>query len=544
MNGRRAGFRPRRIVAWAALVGVAAAACAGPGDGAPATIGTDGPTTPPVTTPPRPAPNTSETPATTFIASPSKPVAQFTDVTVEAGLAYEQQIPRAAADCLFDTQECGFGAQTGGAAVADFDRDGLPDLYVTRIKTTDILFRNRGDGTFEDVTDAVGLGEFVANTNGVAWGDFDNNGYPDIYLTAIDEERYFLFMNDGAGRFTEEAVVRGAAVENPFPHAGTSVGVGDYDLDGWLDVYVSEWRAGFLAPGAPSNSLLLHNLGGTDPAKGGHFEDVTEAAGVSLVGFPAGQGIGEGVWSWAGSFADMNSDRYPELLIAADYETSRLFWNNGDGTFTDGTGPAGVGTDENGMGSAVADYDGDGDLDWFITAIQEVAAACPIARRSPCTGNRLYRNEGDGTFTNQTGTAETGVRDGHFGWGTAFLDFDHDGDLDLTMTNGIDFKSLPESARWRNDPLRLWRNEGSGVWTEIAKDLSIVDVQSGKGLVTFDFDADGDLDIFVVNNDGDSRLYRNDVPGVGSWIVVRAVGTTTNPDGIGARIRLKAGEGA
>ena len=125
------------------------------------------------------------------------------------------------------------------------------------------------------------------------------------------------------------------------------------------------------------------------------------------------------------------------------------------------------------MGSAVGDYDGDGDLDWFVTSIFDTARNCPVALLSPCTGNRLYRNEGDRVFTDQTGTKEEGVRDGHWGWGTAFIDFDNDGDLDIALTNGLEFRHQPESARWRNDPFRLWRNEGEGQWTEVAEEVGL-----------------------------------------------------------------------
>ncbi len=476
---------------------------------------------------------TESTPYTPSTTSTAVVAVGFVDLTELAGLSYEQRIPQQAPDCLFGTARCGLGAQTGGVSVVDFDSDGWPDLYVTRIKHTDVLFRNNGDGTFEDITTASGLGDFVANTNGAAWGDIDNDGDPDLYLTTVDDERFYLFINDGEGHLSEDAVARGAAVENPFPHHGTSVNFGDYDLDGWLDMYVAEWRTDLLAPDAPTNSRLLRNVGIGNP---GHFEDVTETSGVDLVGYPTGQKITSGVYAWSGSFADIDGDGFPELLIAADYETSRLFWNNGDGTFTDGTAAAGVGTDENGMGSAVGDYDGDGDLDWFVTSIFDSAAACPVAIRSPCTGNRLYRNDGGRLFSDQTGTKEEGVRDGHWGWGAAFIDFDNDSDLDIAMTNGVNFTVQPESARWHNDPFRLWRNDGSDRWTEVAAAVGLVDYRSGKGLVTFDYDRDGDRDIFVVNNNEDSRLFRNDIGG--SWLDVDTIGTISNRDGIGARVSL------
>ena len=177
-----------------------------------------------------------------------------------------------------------------------------------------------------------------------------------------------------------------------------------------LDIFTSEWRTLWQTnDNGPTHARLLHNRGAEQP---GYFDDVTTEAGVSVdLLHPHGD------FALSPRFSDLDGDGWPDLTIASDFLTSRLFWNNGDGTFTDGTREASVGTDQAGMGSTIGDYDGDGDLDWFVTAISD--------HRYPDRGNRLYRNEGQREFSDQTDAV--GVRDGQWGWGTSFLDYDNDG---------------------------------------------------------------------------------------------------------------------
>src|SRR5262249_258113 len=319
----------------------------------------------------------------------------------------------------------------------------------------------------------------------------------------------------------------------------------DYDRDGYLDLYVGEWRLAADNPSdAKSNARLLHNRGAAAP---GTFEDVTVHAAVAMDDVPTIDPRAMGVFPFTPRFADLDDDGWPDLVIAADFGTSRLFWNNHDGTFTDGTKAAGVGSDENGMGSAVGDYDGDGRLDWFVTAILDPDDYCTKMGFScfwGTSGNRLYHNEGGRKFSDRTDAA--GVRDGYWGWGTAFLDYDNDGDLDLVMTNGVRFAFVEPDvayvvARFVNDPMRLWRND-AGVMTEVSAAAGLTSVDSGKGLLTFDYDHDGNLDVFVVNNAGHPVLYRNNGTG-NTWLRVRAIGRDSNRDGIGARVFVTATPG-
>jgi hypothetical protein len=191
------------------------------------------------------------------------------------------------------------------------------------------------------------------------------------------------------------------------------------------------------------------------------------------------------------------------------------------------------------MGSTFGDYDGDGDLDWFVTSIFDPVDTCSSGLCGwGSTGNRLYRNEGGGLFSDQTDAA--GVRDGGWGWGTVFFDADNDGDLDLVMTNGIRFPGPTlDDALFNEDVMRFWENDGAGNFTEVGALVGLTDTGSGKGLLTFDYDRDGDLDLFVVNNETGGILYRNDETSGNAWLRVTATGTRSNRDGLGAVIRVQ-----
>jgi hypothetical protein len=457
-------------------------------------------------------------------ASSAGPV--FTDVTVSAGVSYQQHAPQPLGSCIFSGYFCEPERMSGGAAVADVDGDGRPDLYVTRLDAPDLLFRNLGDGTFEDFTFEAGLSGVNLQTNGAGFADIDNDGDPDLYLTVIGEfgdgpnNRNYLFLNDGTGQFSEVATVRGAAVSSTENHRLYSIAFGDYDRNGWVDIHMNEWL-----PSAGAHSRLLRNLG---PGSPGHFEDRTIDAGVLLADCDA----------FASTFADLDGDGWQDLAIAADFGTSRLYWNDGDGTFTEGGMAAGVATDENGMGSTIGDYDGDGDLDWFVTSIFDAEFTCD---ETPCgwsyTGNRLYRNEGGRSFTDATDAV--GVRDGSWGWGAGFFDYDNDGDLDLTMVNGVDFPSTEIDLPFVDDPMRFWENDGTGTMTEMAATVGLDDTASGKGLLIFDYDSDGDLDLFIVNNGAAPKLYRNDGGNQKRWLRVDVEGSAATRDGYGAIVTVE-----
>ncbi|MBX3435525.1 MAG: VCBS repeat-containing protein [Pirellulales bacterium] len=444
-----------------------------------------------------------------LLASSARAIPTFTNVTAAVGLTHVQSATP------------GTEPMSGGAAAADFDGDGLVDLFFTRVDGTDVLYRNTGSG-FVDVSAAAGFTQSIPSS-GAAVADIDNDGDLDLYVTTTSHNRFYLYVNDGTGKFAEQAVERGAAVQaaGTGTWRGMGVAFGDYDRDGYVDILTSDHSR----PMANNGARLLRNLGASGP---GHFEDVTQAAGLAV--YRQALNVPNTVYRFQPQFTDLDRDGITDVVFTSDDRTSQLFWGNGDGTFTDGTLPAGVGTDKTGMGSALGDYDGDGDLDWFVTAIFDTT----FLGVNP--GNRLYRNNGDRTFTDVTTAA--GVRNSgaggevSWGWGASFLDYDNDGDQDLAMTNGW------VALGYGGDDTTLRRNNGNGTFTDVTATSGINDTGQGRGLLQLDYDNDGDLDLLIVNYAAAPILYRNDGGNDNDWLRIKTVGTTSNRDGIGAWITV------
>ena len=454
---------------------------------------------------------------------------QFVDVASEVGLVYQH-----AAAPVTEVQPPAAASQpTGGGAAGDVDGDGWVDLVVSRLDAPPILFRNLG-GTFADATASAGdlAASLPAGSNGVGCADLDNDGDVDLYVTSHGTTRFYLFVNDGSGTFVEDAVARGAALADGNPHYGMGVAVGDYDRDGWLDLLVTEWWAHPTPPAPPlpgtSHNRLLRNLGHGAPA---HFTDVTIAAGIDFESPPDVPTTALGTPGFSPGFVDFDGDGWPDVTWVADWGHSRLFWNGADGTFADGTVAAGVGRERSGMGSTQDDFDGDGSIDWLTTSIFGRPDEIPFG-----VSNQLYRNLGDRSFDNVTQAA--GVADGGFGWAASSFDFDNDGDVDVVHTNGLIVPGHPEELRWRTDRTRLFENDGDGSFDEIGAARGIIDAEHGKGLLTFDFDRDGDLDVFVANHAGAPVLYRNDGGNARSWLQLELEGALSNRDGIGAVVTV------
>ncbi len=414
---------------------------------------------------------------------------------------------------------------TGGMGVGDFNRDGAPDLYwISGGGMPDKLFINNGAGSFTDEAAAWGLGELHCGS-GASVGDYDGDGFPDIYVTSFGQAGNIgpghnrLYRNNGNGSFTDVAAAAGVEFTSPTVSNGYGSAFGDYDLDGDLDLFVTTHTTqGGASPESDGNRLYRNNGDGT-------FTDFTEASGIAAAV--------DGVRAFQPAFADMNGDLYPELLIAADFATIRYVLNHGDGTFTDVTGQSGTGVDDNGMGQTVADIDNDGVLDWYVTSVHLEYEYSPV---TPGTGNMLYVGQGSHLFLEES--IDRGVNDGGWGWGTVAVDLDHDGWQELVEVNG-----WPGDVEFQGERAKLFYNDGTGGFSEAATGAGFDSTHDGRSVVYLDGDLDGDLDIAVGNYLGPLEYYRNDSP-AGNWLHV-VFDTSNNgllaPDGFGTLVTATAG---
>jgi hypothetical protein len=473
--------------------------------------------------------------------------AWFVDVAAQAGLSMVN------VNGGVDTKKYIIETTGSGVAVLDYDRDGWPDIFLvngapegtgrTSVPGGPVshLYHNNHDGTFTDVTKKAGL-EVSGWGQGVCVGDYDNDGYPDLYVTYYGKNR--LFHNQRNGTFRQVAEQAGVAGDGKA--WGTGCAFVDYDRDGKLDLMVANyvdfdvatvpkpgegvmciWKGTPVMCGprglAFTPNVLYHNLGN------GKFADVSKASGIEKT---------SGHYCFSVSSLDYNDDGWPDIYIACDSTASILYRNNKDGTFTDVAVDAGVAFDENGreqagMGFTVGDYNGDGRQDIFKTNFSDDTSS-------------LYRNDGGGNFTSQIFEAGLGFNTKYLGWGTMFLDVDNDGLPDLISANGhvypeVDTAHLGSTYR---EPRLLYWNVGGGKFKEISSTSGpgITVPAASRGLATADFWNDGRISAVVNNMSAKPMLLVNIARNPNHWLGVAAVGTTCNRDAIGARITLTAGK--
>jgi enediyne biosynthesis protein E4 len=479
----------------------------------------------------------------TPVSAPAAPISNFIDVAEKAGLTMQDIFGGV------DTKKYIIETTGTGVAIFDYDNDGWPDIFLvngTRLEgfpsaqaPSNHLYRNNHDGTFTDVTVKAGL---VASGwgQGVCVGDYDNDGWQDLYVTYYGKNR--LYHNQG-GVFAEAAEKAGVAGSGKA--WGTGCAFVDYDRDGRLDLMVANYvdfdlaatpapgeRPTCIWKGVPvmcgprglpgAKNILYHNRGD------GTFEDVTVKAHIDRT---------DGHYAFSVSTLDFDEDGWPDIFVACDSTPSILYRNNHDGTFTDVAVTAGAafnedGREQAGMGSTIADYNGDGHLDIFKTNFSDDTST-------------LYRNDGDGTFTDATSAAGLGLYTQYLGWGTMFLDFDNDGWPDLILVNGHVYPEVDSQHLGSNykEPRILYHNNGDGTFSDVSASAGagVTTASSSRGLAVGDLWNDGRLSIVVSNMNAPPSLLVNQIRNANHWIAIRTVGTKSNRDGIGARIRVKAG---
>jgi enediyne biosynthesis protein E4 len=421
----------------------------------------------------------------------------------------------------------------GGAAFLDYDQDGYIDIYVcsgtwlegfTKSERPEKLpgnhlYRNRGDGTFEDVTKKAGVGG-PWYSMGVTVGDYNNDGYPDLFLSNYGLN--VLLKNKGNGTFTD--VTKRAQVAGEHTCSAGAVWL-DYDNDSFLDLYVGNYLEfdpdykyyyapdGFPPPMAYESEpdVLYHNKGD------GTFEDVTQSMGIID---QDGRAMGVGA-------ADVDADGFVDIYVANDHTLNYLWHNQGGKGFKDigtmsGTAFSQAGEATVSMSVDFADYNGDGLLDLFVSD------------DSYCS---LYENMGNCVFSDKANPSGISSQAAQFvGWSSSFTDYDNDGDADIYKTNGA-LKHLYGHED------QLFQNEGDGKFRDISLELGDYFNKEyvGRGTCIGDYDNDGDMDIYVVNLNNRSMFLRNNKGNQNNWLIINLIGQSSNRDGIGATVKVTAG---
>jgi len=476
------------------------------------------------------------------VSVPTPPTVNFVDIAARAGLS--------AKTVAGDEKRKKYIIETtgSGAAFFDYDNDGWPDVFLVNESTlagfpkghepTSHLYHNNGDGTFTDVTRKAGVA-LTGWGQGVCAGDYDNDGWVDLYVTFWGHN--VLLHNNGDGTFTD--VTKKAGLWRDSVRWGTGCAFVDYDRDGHLDLFVSEyvdfdpnhtpepgssalcqWKGISVMCGPRglkgTRNELYHNNGN------GTFTDVSEKSGISKTDL---------YYCFTALTGDFDNDGWPDIFVACDSTPSLLFHNNHDGTFTEVAVKAGVaynedGREEAGMGSHAGDYDGDGWLDIIRTNFSDDTST-------------LYHNNGDGTFTDVTYVSGLGANTQFLGWGTLFVDVDNDGWPDLFVANGhvypeVDANGLDSTFRERK--VFYW-NQHNGKFKDISLDAGpgITAPFNSHGVAAADFDNDGAVEILVNNSHDPPSLLKNNGEH-GSWLSLKLVGTKSNRDAIGARVTVNA----
>jgi enediyne biosynthesis protein E4 len=469
-------------------------------------------------------------------APSSAQIVTFRDITAQAGIHFTHNNGAFGKKWLPETMG-------PGCAFIDYDNDGYPDILLVNGQdwpghaksrpTTPKLYHNNHDGTFTDVTSKSGLGISLYGL-GVAVGDYDNDGFDDVFITAVGQSH--LFHNNGNGTFTDVTKAAGLWGPNEF---STSAAWVDYDRDGKLDLVVSnyvQWseqgdlyctldgaHKSYCTPESYKGTAARqwHNLGG------GKFEDATQKAGFYD---PTSKSLGVAI-------LDYNGDGWPDILIANDTQPNKLYLNKKDGTFEERAVSAGIAFSEDGvaragMGVDAADYDRSGHASLIITNFANQMLS-------------LYHNEGNGLFVDEAPRSEVGRATlVTLGFGCFFFDYDNDGWQDILVADGHienEIERVQKRVSYAEPP-HLFRNLGNGKFEEVTGKVGagFVAPKVARGAAYADINNDGALDVLITTNGGPAHLYRNE-GGTNQSLRVKLVGTKSNRDGIGAVVHVSSG---
>ncbi len=495
--------------------------------------------------------------------------ARFSDVAAEAGITHRHSKP--VLDSKLDNIMSWMASVGAAVAAGDFNDDGWVDLYFTNSRKGEpnYLYRNTGDGTFAEVAAQAGLaavnGEAGTSMDAV-WGDYDNDGWPDLYLVRWGRDA--LFRNNGDETFSEvsDAVFRRRDGSAGLDWANGNAAIFfDYDLDGRLDIYVGNyfkevdlWHL--------EDTRIMHDDFERSRNGGSNFFFRQQADGT-FAEIAVELGLEDPGWTLAVGSADIDLDGWPDLYCANDFGPDQLFLNNHDGTFRNASDSA-LGYDtKKGMNVDFGDFNNDGWPDVYVTNITTAEYLQE--------GNMLWYNLGhgpDGALSLTDVALEAGTYDGGWAWGAKFFDYDNDGDLDIVSVNG--FISAGEGSYWYDlaswtvvgddstnalnwppigersfsgyERMRLWRNDDLSSFTERSREAGLDSVRDGRGIAVLDYDNDGDLDLAIANQGQPPHLYRNRGQPGGGWLTVVPEidpATGVNVDGIGTRVTLATPQG-
>ena len=471
-----------------------------------------------------------------FSANPQRPKLAFTDITTQSGITFKHV---ASPDKKYIVE-----SMSGGVAFFDYDNDGDLDIYLVNSLTVDLvkskgktksdLYRNDGGGKFTEVSVKAGVSD-IGWGMGAAVGDYNNDGFEDLYVTCLGPDH--LLKNNGDGTFTD--VTAKAGVSDPRWTTGASFV--DYDHDGDLDLFVANYvdfdinnlpefgqgrtcqyksipvQCGPRGLKGAGDSLYRNNGNGT-------FTEVSKQAGVNDENGFYGMGI---------ITSDFDDDGLIDVFVANDSTPNFHYHNKGNGKFEEIGFSAGTAVNENGseqgcMGVTAGDYDHDGRFDLFVTNFADEY-------------NTLYRNDGKNSFTDLSYAAKVAPPSlPHVGWGTKFFDYDNDGWVDLFVANGHVYPQLPSYRQ----PRLLHRNNRDSTFTEVSAEFGTVltEHRASRGVAFGDIDNDGDVDLLIADLDGSPQLLRNDGGNANNSIMIKTVGVKGNRSGIGAKVTVTSGD--